>query len=367
MSWVVLPALSGGHAVPAHSCGPPPGPSPVAPSAAPIGTAKPMPDQESSLPGSAIETTTPTTAPWLLISGPPELPGLTAASNWMSPLSFPASVLAVRCRPETTPVVVLSARPNWLPMATTSDPTVTPPPRVAGTTTSGRSAGVSRAMSTDLSEEATAAVVDDVVGGHDGAGVGDDEAGAERPFLGGDDHNRGHELPVDVGGGERVRRGGTGLGGRRDRPVRCIGVVGAQAECQNRDHQDSDRGDRCGCGDPAPGVESAVRRLGYGRGRLRHRVAGAGRCCRRGRVDTEAAGLGPDRPQGGSRRAVSGWDRRGRPQARPPAGATGVGRHAGVGLVVHASTVVTLPEREPRMSHPGGTSGGRTPFRRPGR
>ena len=56
-------------------------------------------------------------------------------------------VFVVRFRPETTPVVVLARSPSGLPMATTSEPTATPPPRVAGTTTSGSFVGVSVAMS----------------------------------------------------------------------------------------------------------------------------------------------------------------------------------------------------------------------------
>ena len=55
------------------------------PSAAPIGTAKPMPMKVPASVGLASATTMPATCPRSLISGPPELPGLTAASNWMSP------------------------------------------------------------------------------------------------------------------------------------------------------------------------------------------------------------------------------------------------------------------------------------------
>jgi hypothetical protein len=50
-----------------------------------MGTANPMPANASSCAGLAIETTMPMTSPRALSSGPPELPGLTDASNWMSP------------------------------------------------------------------------------------------------------------------------------------------------------------------------------------------------------------------------------------------------------------------------------------------
>ena len=61
------------------------GPAPPPPTAAAIGTANPIPANESSSPGSAMDTTMPTTRPLESSSGPPELPGLTAASNWISP------------------------------------------------------------------------------------------------------------------------------------------------------------------------------------------------------------------------------------------------------------------------------------------
>ena len=71
----------------------------------------------------------PMTWPYSLISGPPELPGLMAASVWMtsmlmvSPLS--RVTVIVRSRPETQPWVVDPARfkPAGLPMATTFSPT----------------------------------------------------------------------------------------------------------------------------------------------------------------------------------------------------------------------------------------------------
>ena len=123
-----------------------------------MGTANPMPANASWPSGEASETTMPITRPWASSSGPPELPGLTDASNWMSPENVPWSVSAVRSRPDMTPADTLSVRPSGLPMATTAAPTSAPPPRVAGTTTCGSLAGVSVATSSFGSAAATVAV-----------------------------------------------------------------------------------------------------------------------------------------------------------------------------------------------------------------
>ena len=89
-------------------------------------------------------------SPLALTSGPPELPGFTAASNWISPVSvtLPGSVM-VRSSPEITPAVKLRVSPSWLPIASTVLPTATRPelPRTAGTRTVGRVAGAMAAMS----------------------------------------------------------------------------------------------------------------------------------------------------------------------------------------------------------------------------
>ena len=50
-----------------------------------MGTARPMPTKTSSLVGLMSAVTMPTTWPSRLSSGPPELPGLTAASTWIRP------------------------------------------------------------------------------------------------------------------------------------------------------------------------------------------------------------------------------------------------------------------------------------------
>src|SRR5206468_3589140 len=80
--------------------------APAAPPAVPIGTAKPMPMKAPFLDGLASAVTIPTTCARRLSNGPPELPGLTAASNWIRPCSvLPCGALTVRSRPETTPAV----------------------------------------------------------------------------------------------------------------------------------------------------------------------------------------------------------------------------------------------------------------------
>ena len=62
-----------------------------------------MPANESSCPGSAIDSTIPITLPSLSSSGPPELPGFTEASNWISPENEPPLVRAVRPVADSTP------------------------------------------------------------------------------------------------------------------------------------------------------------------------------------------------------------------------------------------------------------------------
>ncbi len=56
---------------------------PTAAAAFSIGTAKPMPMNTRWLVGLRMPVTMPTTSPSAVTSGPPELPGLAAASNWM--------------------------------------------------------------------------------------------------------------------------------------------------------------------------------------------------------------------------------------------------------------------------------------------
>src|SRR4051794_40426320 len=65
----------------------------------------------------------PTTSPEELTSGPPELPGLSAASGWMT-LSMRRREWERKGRPaaETTPGVTVAWKPGGLPRAMTSWP-----------------------------------------------------------------------------------------------------------------------------------------------------------------------------------------------------------------------------------------------------
>src|SRR6478735_6506928 len=77
---------------------------PMAPAAFSMGTAKPMPMNTCCSVGFSIAVTIPTTSPSVVTSGPPELPGLTAASNWMRLVSAGRSLASYsRRNPDTTP------------------------------------------------------------------------------------------------------------------------------------------------------------------------------------------------------------------------------------------------------------------------
>jgi hypothetical protein len=92
----------------------------------------------------------PTTWPSRLSSGPPELPGLTAASTWIRPVRVcPLGSVNDRPSAETTPELIESASPNGLPTANTSLPTRSSPglPSVAACTPDGTLIGCSTAMS----------------------------------------------------------------------------------------------------------------------------------------------------------------------------------------------------------------------------
>src|ERR1700741_4807172 len=66
----------------------------------------------------------PTTSPFRLKSGPPELPGLTATSVWMKGVY--ASPPSVRAVPLTMPAVTEFWKPNGEPIAITHSPTLRP-------------------------------------------------------------------------------------------------------------------------------------------------------------------------------------------------------------------------------------------------
>src|ERR1035437_1095430 len=95
-----------------------------------------MPMNTSWLVGLMSADTMPITWPSRLTSGPPELPGLTAASTWIRPCSSGPLLGSWNDRfsPETTPTLIELDIPNGLPMTKTSLPTRTLRglPRTAG-------------------------------------------------------------------------------------------------------------------------------------------------------------------------------------------------------------------------------------------
>ena len=104
------------------------------------GTAKPMPALAPD--GLAICVFTPMRRPALSRSGPPELPGLIAASVWMTFWILRPVVSDSIVRPSalTTPVVSVSSRPNGFPIANTFCPTCSPllvPTRIGGSFSGG--------------------------------------------------------------------------------------------------------------------------------------------------------------------------------------------------------------------------------------
>ncbi len=107
------------------------------------GMAKPMPRLLSEVPPVSIWALTPITSPERLSSGPPELPGLMAASVWMA-WGMVKAVRVGRARPMALmmPRVRVPSSPNGLPIATTVCPTdrVSMYPRVRGVMSCGRSA-----------------------------------------------------------------------------------------------------------------------------------------------------------------------------------------------------------------------------------
>jgi hypothetical protein len=68
----------------------------------------------------------PITRPEASSSGPPELPGFSAASVWITfSIVNPLGAVRRRCSAETTPVVSVRSSPNGLPIATVGSPTST--------------------------------------------------------------------------------------------------------------------------------------------------------------------------------------------------------------------------------------------------
>src|SRR6266567_1873063 len=91
-----------------------------------LGMAKPTPMLPSLWPSVAMAVLMPMTRPAVSTSGPPELPGLIAASVWIaSEIVDCRSLLRSRCTALTMPAVTVPSRPSGLPMARTVSPTWT--------------------------------------------------------------------------------------------------------------------------------------------------------------------------------------------------------------------------------------------------
>ena len=128
-----------------------------------IGTAKPIP-MFPLPPAVSIWELMPTTRPRPSISGPPELPGLIAASVWIT-----LSIVKLlgdwiwRWRAETIPAVTVRSRPNGLPIATTGSPTFTceESPSGIGWSSFAGALTLSTAMSVDSSLPTTWAGIGD--------------------------------------------------------------------------------------------------------------------------------------------------------------------------------------------------------------
>ena len=140
----------------------------------------------------------PTTRARESASAPPELPGLSAASVWMtSSTTRPARPLRVgSARPSalTTPAVTEPARPSGLPTATTSCPTTSwsaSPSRTGGGRSPGRSArSTARSESGSVPTTVTGVWVPSTKSARPGAGLADHVGvGHEHP-VGVDDHGR---------------------------------------------------------------------------------------------------------------------------------------------------------------------------------
>ncbi len=87
-----------------------------------IGTAKPMPMLPSARPLLMMAVFMPMTSPRRLSSGPPELPGLIAASVCSISLERPSVTGNARSVALITPTVTVWRKPNGLPIAMTQSP-----------------------------------------------------------------------------------------------------------------------------------------------------------------------------------------------------------------------------------------------------
>ena len=123
-----------------------------------LGTAKPTPALDARSLMMAVFM--PMTSPRTFSNGPPELPGLIAASVCSISFVRPGTGRSGRASAETTPTVTVWSRPNGAPMAMTQSPGAIRPesPKVAtGSSRSGRSTSSSSALSVRRSRPSTRA------------------------------------------------------------------------------------------------------------------------------------------------------------------------------------------------------------------
>ena len=123
-----------------------------------IGTAKPMP--EFAARSLMMDVFIPMTSPRMFSSGPPELPGLIAASVCSISLVRPGTGRSGRASAEMTPTVTVWLSPKGAPIAITQSPgaiRLESPNLAAGSFRSGRSTGSSRAQSVSRSRPSTRA------------------------------------------------------------------------------------------------------------------------------------------------------------------------------------------------------------------
>ncbi len=100
----------------------------------------------------AMALAMPMTWPRVFTTGPPELPGLMAASVWMKSSKRPP---ITRLLPLMTPTVTVWSRPKGLPMAITASPTFASAERPNGTVGSPVISTLTRARSVSGSEPST--------------------------------------------------------------------------------------------------------------------------------------------------------------------------------------------------------------------
>ncbi len=201
-----------------------------------IGTASPRPT-----PATAVLT--PTTRASPSASAPPELPGLSAASVWITfstrRPADPERVGSERPSAETTPAVTVPARPIGLPIATTSWPT------------RSSSASPSLAGVRSLAWARTSGQV--------GKGVGADDLGAQLAAV------REGRADAVVALGHDVRRGQhVAVGGDRDGAAAALAPppAGAPGDAQVRHRRPQP------LGDARDGARVGVERLRVGKALL---------------------------------------------------------------------------------------------------